>query len=99
MGALAWLRLAAGCSGASLAIGVMGADDIVVGQVAPSDGVLADTGKDMVLGVKVHFDSVNEKGGVHGRTIRHVVKDDGYKVEETIRLTREVIGKDGRLLR
>ena len=95
MGALAWLRLAAGCLGASLAIGAMGADDIVVGQVAPLSGVLADTGKDMVLGAKVYFDSVNEKGGVNGRTIRHVVKDDGYKVDETVRLTREVIEKDG----
>lgn len=92
---LAWLRLAAGCLGASFAIGAMGADDIVIGQVAPLSGVLADTGKDMVLGARVYFDSVNDKGGVHGRMIRHVVKDDGYKVDETVRLTREVIEKDG----
>ncbi|HYD63734.1 MAG TPA: ABC transporter substrate-binding protein [Noviherbaspirillum sp.] len=91
---LAWLRLAAGCIGASFAIGAMGADEIVIGQVAPLSGVLADTGKDMVLGVKVYFDSVNDKGGVHGRKIRHVVKDDGYKVDETVRLTQEVIEKD-----
>jgi ABC-type branched-subunit amino acid transport system substrate-binding protein len=72
----------------------MGANEIVIGQVAPLSGVLADTGKDMVLGVKVYFDSVNDKGGVHGRKIRHVVKDDGYKVDETVRLTQEVIEKD-----
>jgi branched-chain amino acid transport system substrate-binding protein len=92
---LAWLRLAAGCLGASFAIGATAADDIVIGQVAPLSGVLADTGKDMVLGVKVYFDSVNDKGGVHGRKIVHVVKDDGYKVDETVRLTQEVIEKDG----
>ena len=91
---LAWLRLAAGCLGASFAIGAMGADDIVIGQVAPLSGVLADTGKDMVLGAKLYFDAVNAKGGVHGKMIRHVVKDDGYKVDETVRLTREVIEKD-----
>lgn len=73
------------------------ADDLVIGQVAPLSGVLADTGKDMVLGAKVYFDYVNDNGGVHGRKIRHVVKDDGYKVEETVRLTREVIGKDDAL--
>ncbi|MGH8810166.1 MAG: ABC transporter substrate-binding protein [Noviherbaspirillum sp.] len=95
MGTLAWLRLAAGCIGASFAIGASCADDIVIGQVAPLSGVLADTGKDMVLGVKVYFDYVNDHGGVHGRKIRHVVKDDGYKVDETVRLTREVIEKDG----
>lgn len=97
MGPLAWLRLAAGCLGASFAIGASGADDIVIGQVAPLSGVLADTGKDMVLGARVYFDSVNAKGGVHGRMIRHVVKDDGYKIDETVHLTREVIEKDGAL--
>ncbi len=94
MRALACLRLAAGCIGASFAIAAVGADEIVIGQVAPLSGVLADTGKDMVLGAKVYFDSVNDRGGVHGRKIRHVVKDDGYKVDETVRLTQEVIEKN-----
>jgi ABC-type branched-subunit amino acid transport system substrate-binding protein len=38
---------------------------------------------------------VNANGGIHGKRIRHVIKDDGYKVEETVRLTREAIDKDG----
>lgn len=95
MRSLAWLRCVTGCLAASLTIGAWSADDIVIGQVAPLSGVLADTGKDMVLGAKVYFDAVNDQGGVHGRKIRHVVKDDGYKVEETVRLTNEVIDKDG----
>lgn len=97
MGPLRWVRLAAAASAAMFAISASGADDIVIGQVAPLSGVLADTGKDMVLGAKVYFDYVNEQGGVHGKRIRHVVKDDGYKVDETVRLTREVINKDGAL--
>lgn len=68
--------------------------DIVVGQSAPLSGILASTGKDMVLGVKVAFDQANARGGVNGQRIRHVVKDDGYKTEETVRLTRELIDKD-----
>ncbi len=95
MRALVRLRLAAACIGASFAIGAWCADDIVIGQVAPLSGVLADTGKDMVLGAKVYFDYVNEQGGVHGRKIRHVIKDDGYRVDETVRLTKEVIDQDG----
>ncbi|KRB84532.1 ABC transporter substrate-binding protein [Noviherbaspirillum sp. Root189] len=97
MGPLRWVRLAAAASAAMFAISASGADDIVIGQVAPLSGVLADTGKDMVLGAKVYFDYINEQGGVHGKRIRHVVKDDGYKVDETVRLTREVISKDGAL--
>ena len=68
--------------------------DIVVGQSAPLTGSLASTGKEMVLGAKIYFDSINAKGGVNGQKIKHVVKDDGYKIEETIRVTKELIEKD-----
>lgn len=94
-----WCRLAAGwfatVFAASFAMSAASANDIVIGQVAPLSGVLADTGREMVLGAKVYFEQVNEQGGIHGRKIRHVVKDDGYRVEETVRLTREVIDRDG----
>jgi ABC-type branched-subunit amino acid transport system substrate-binding protein len=95
MNILAWCRWTAACLGASIAIGAACAEDIVIGQVAPLSGVLADTGKDMVLGARVYFDYINDQGGVHGKRIRHVVKDDGYKVAETVRLAKEVIDKDG----
>jgi len=93
---LGWIRIAAACLALFLG-GTAGAEDLVIGQVAPLSGVLADTGKDMVLGVKVYFDYVNEHGGVHGRKLRLVVKDDGYKVAETVRKTHEVIDEDNAL--
>lgn len=68
--------------------------DLVIGQVAPLSGVLEKTGKQMVVGGKIYFDHINAKGGVHGRKIRVIVKDDGYKVDETMRLTRELIETD-----
>lgn len=92
------LKLAFACAIASVACAVWAGDEIVVGQVAPLSGVLADTGKDMVLGAKVYFDRVNDAGGVHGRKICHVVKDDGYQVAETVRLAKETIDKDGALV-
>jgi len=70
------------------------AADIVIGQSAPLSGTLASTGREMVLGAKIYFDAVNAQGGVAGRKIRHVVKDDSYRTEETVRLTRELIDKD-----
>ena len=69
------------------------AADLVVGQVAPLSGVLASTGRQMVLGGKIYFDAINAQGGVHGAQIRHEVVDDGYKVAETTRLTRELLAK------
>ena len=70
------------------------AQDILIGQVAPLSGVLGDTGKEMVLGVKVYFDHVNAKGGINGKKIKLIIKDDAYVVADTVRLTREVIEKD-----
>ena len=69
------------------------AAELVVGQVAPLSGVLATTGAQMVLGGKVYFDHVNATGGIHGAKIRHLVMDDGYKVDETVRLTRELLAR------
>ena len=65
--------------------------DIAVAQVAPLSGVLASTGQQMVLGGKIYFDWVNDNGGIHGAHIKHIVVDDAYKVDETVRLTREVL--------
>ena len=65
--------------------------DITVVQVAPLTGVLASTGKQMVLGGKIYFDWINANGGVHGAQIKHDVLDDGYKVDETARLTQEAL--------
>jgi ABC-type branched-subunit amino acid transport system substrate-binding protein len=70
------------------------AAELVVGQVAPLSGVLASTGAQMVLGGKIYFDHINASGGVHGAKIRHVILDDAYKIDETVRLTQQVIDKD-----
>ncbi|MGD9774060.1 ABC transporter substrate-binding protein [Diaphorobacter sp.] len=67
------------------------AAEVWVGQVAPLSGVLGSTGEQMVLGGKVYFDAVNAQGGVHGAQIRVAVEDDGYKVEDTVRLTRAML--------
>lgn len=79
---------------ASLAALPARAADLVVGQVAPLSGVLASTGRQMVLGAKIYFDHINARGGIGGAMIRHVVHDDAYKIEETVRLTQQLIEKD-----
>lgn len=84
-------------AGAALAMccatGLTSAADLVIGQVAPLSGVLASTGQQMVVGGKIYFDAINEQGGIHGAMIKQVVVDDAYKVEETSRLTREMLAR------
>jgi len=79
---------------AGLLLGSAQASDIVVGQSAPLTGTLSSTGQAMALGVKICIDATNAEGGIGGRKIRHVLRDDGYKTEETVRLTRELIEKE-----
>ena len=69
------------------------APDIVIGQVAPLSGVLATTGKQMVVGGQIYFDDVNARGGINGAKIRVTVVDDAYKVDETVRLTKELLAQ------
>ena len=69
------------------------AAELVIGQVAPLSGVLASTGRQMVVGGQIYFDEVNAQGGIHGAKIRRIVLDDAYKVPETVRLTRELLAQ------
>lgn len=69
-------------------------EEIVIGQAAPLTGVLAETGKDMVLGGKIYFDYINSQGGINGRKIRHVVVDDAYDVEKTLAATKRLINDE-----
>jgi branched-chain amino acid transport system substrate-binding protein len=75
----------------TLATGLFSRSRIVIGQVAPLTGLLASTGERMVQGGRVYFDYINATGGVNGRKLEHVVLDDGHRVGETLRLTRELL--------
>ncbi|HJS02658.1 MAG TPA: ABC transporter substrate-binding protein [Variovorax sp.] len=70
------------------------AEPIVVGQVAPFTGPQAVTGRAIHAGAKLYFDAINAKGGVRGRPLKLVTRDDGQKAEESVRLTREIIAAE-----
>jgi branched-chain amino acid transport system substrate-binding protein len=71
-----------------------GAGEIVVGQVAPLTGTIAGTGEEYVAGGAAYFAHVNAGGGIYGRQLRVVVKDDGYKPEQTLAMTRELLAQE-----
>lgn len=76
------------------ALPAQAATEVVIGQVVPLTGVIAGTGDEYSAGAAAYFASVNAKGGVYGRKIRVVQKDDAYKPEATLQLTREILEKD-----
>ena len=80
------------CLGLVIALASHAHADVVVAQSAPLTGEAGATGRGLVLGAKIYFDHINAtEGGVNGRKIVHLVKDDGYQIEGTVRNTREFI--------
>jgi ABC-type branched-subunit amino acid transport system substrate-binding protein len=69
--------------------------DLKVGMVIDEFGLGADLGKDYIAGARTYFDYTNARGGINGRKISLIVKDDGGDPANTVRLTHEFIDKDG----
>jgi branched-chain amino acid transport system substrate-binding protein len=67
---------------------------IVLGQSAPFTGAAAHLGEQFNRGAQVFFDQVNAQGGVFGRRIVLVRKDDGLVPERTQTNTKLLISQD-----
>jgi len=60
------------------------ADAVKIGMVNDQSGPNKGTGKAMKSGVEAYFKTVNDKGGVHGRTLQLVTVDDRYNPDATV---------------
>jgi ABC-type branched-subunit amino acid transport system substrate-binding protein len=68
--------------------------EIQVGQFAAQTGPAAELGKRMQLGILAHFNSVNAAGGISGRTLKLVSRDDGYEPEKAAAAVKALIEED-----
>jgi branched-chain amino acid transport system substrate-binding protein len=69
-------------------------DTITVGAHFPLTGVAAPGYSEIPTGAQAYFDFVNAAGGVHGREIEYIVKDDGYNPTNTSKVTNELVLQD-----
>jgi ABC-type branched-subunit amino acid transport system substrate-binding protein len=68
------------------------AQDLVIGQVASQTSpVTAANAKGMAAGMKVYFDQTNAQGGINGRKVRLVTKDDQLKPGVMVQMTKEFV--------
>lgn len=72
--------------------------EIVLGQSAVFEGPASALGLGMRAGLQAYFKQVNASGGIGGRTIRLIAKDDGYEPDKAIQNTTELIQTDQVLL-
>ena len=67
------------------------ADKILLGQAAVFSGPAAQLGIQMRNGIKAYLDSVNERGGVHGRRLELITEDDRYEAAVAPGATKKLI--------
>ncbi|NEK84318.1 ABC transporter substrate-binding protein [Blastococcus saxobsidens] len=67
------------------------ADSIKLGAHYPLTGVAAPGYSEIPTGVKAYFDCLNQEGGVYGRDIEFIFKDDAYNPSQTSQVTNELV--------
>jgi branched-chain amino acid transport system substrate-binding protein len=71
------------------------AQELVIGQVASLSGTNgADLGQGLQLGLQLAVEKTNAAGGVNGKKLRLITKDDKYIPDETVKLTKELVEQD-----
>ena len=70
------------------------AKSVKIGAHFPLTGVAAPGYSEIPTGARAYFDYVNANGGVHGRKIEYIVKDDGYNPTNTSQVTNELVLQD-----
>ena len=68
-------------------------NEIVIGSFGPLTGPAALWGN-IVKGMDAYFKMVNEEGGINGKQIKFVMKDDAYDPSRTVPAVREMVQKD-----
>ena len=69
-------------------------DEVRIGMVNAQSGPAAGLGRGMRNGVETYFKRINAEGGVHGRRIQLISKDDGYEPARTATQTQALIEVD-----
>ena len=70
------------------------ADAVLFGQSAPLEGPASALGQGMRRGILAAFNSANRAGGIHGRTLKLISRDDAYEPDRSILQTTKLIQDD-----
>ena len=68
--------------------------EIILGTTAPLSGPAAPWGA-TARGIEAYLQYINEQGGIHGRTIRFEIRDDGYQPPRAVANVLELVERVG----
>jgi len=90
------LALSAALPFAASAQAVRGVTDteIVIGTYTDLSGVTVAWGVNNSNAIRLAFDEINAKGGIHGRKIRYILEDNQYQVPRSIQAANKLINRD-----
>jgi len=66
-------------------------DRVLVGNTAATSGPLAFVGVPFKAGMDAYFDMINAEGGIAGRTIEYIQKDDEFNAALGLSYTQELV--------
>ena len=67
---------------------------IKLGMSGPFSGGLTSVGNQFLMGANIYLTNLNEQGGVYGRSIEIIAKDDRYEPKIAIENIQELINKE-----
>lgn len=68
--------------------------EVLVGQFAAFSGAAAQLGRQVRVGIEAYFKAVNAQGGINGRQLKLVTRDDGYEPEKAKAAVKALIEED-----
>jgi branched-chain amino acid transport system substrate-binding protein len=83
---------ASACASANSA----GANDkeITIGAWYPLSGAVSASGVPQRAGADAYFKMINDRGGINGRKVNWIVKDNAFDPQQTVQIARELVGQD-----
>ncbi|MCK4712864.1 MAG: ABC transporter substrate-binding protein, partial [Marinosulfonomonas sp.] len=68
--------------------------EVIFGSVNDLSGIFAAVGVPAVNGANLRFKQANEAGGIHGRTIKFIVEDNGYQLPRAMQGYNKLLNRD-----
>jgi branched-chain amino acid transport system substrate-binding protein len=68
--------------------------EIAIGMMTDLSGVTAVQGSNAAASIRMAFDDINAKGGIHGRKIHFIVEDMEYQVPKAVQAMNKLVNRD-----
>jgi branched-chain amino acid transport system substrate-binding protein len=68
--------------------------EITIGTTIDLSGVTAVQGTNAANAIRMAFDAVNARGGIHGRKIRWILEDNQYIVPKAVQAANKLLNRD-----